>query len=122
MSTIYSEGAPAFLITSGAQRKLTPPPLVVDLDGTLIKTDLLIESVLALVRKQPLYVFLLPLWMALGKAWFKQQVARRVVLDVRVLPGAMNFSTTSKASAPKDDRLFWQPAAIYAWPGRSPII
>ena len=91
MSTISSVGAPAFLIASGAQRTFTPPPLVIDLDGTLIKTDLLIESVLALVRKQPLYVFLLPLWMALGKARFKQQVARRVVLDVRVLPWRNEF-------------------------------
>jgi 4-hydroxybenzoate polyprenyltransferase len=62
------------------------PPLVVDLDGTLVKSDLLLESILALLRKQPLYAFLLPIWMLRGIAWFKQAVSRRVVLDPGLLP------------------------------------
>lgn len=32
-------------------------PLVVDLDGTLVKTDLLVESFFALIKQNPLYVF-----------------------------------------------------------------
>ncbi len=59
---------------------------MVDLDCTLVKTDLLIESVLALVRRQPLYLFLLPVWIMRGKAWFKHQVARRVSLELATLP------------------------------------
>ena len=69
-------------------RPATPlalPPLVVDLDGTLLKTDLLLESLLALL-KQPLYVLLLPIWLLKGKAYLKQQIARRVELDVTILP------------------------------------
>ena len=62
------------------------PPLVVDLDGTLVKSDLLIESVIALIRKQPLFLFLFPLWLLHGIAWFKEQVARRVALDAVTLP------------------------------------
>jgi hypothetical protein len=31
----------------------SPPPLVVDLDGTLIKTDLLWESLARLLRRNP---------------------------------------------------------------------
>jgi 4-hydroxybenzoate polyprenyltransferase len=61
-------------------------PLVVDLDGTLVKTDLLIESVLALLRKQPLYVFFFPLWIMRGKARFKEQVASRISLNPNTLP------------------------------------
>jgi 4-hydroxybenzoate polyprenyltransferase/phosphoserine phosphatase len=64
----------------------TQPPLVVDLDGTLVKSDLLLESVVALLRRQPLYAFLLPVWMLRGIARFKQEVARRVVLDPCLLP------------------------------------
>jgi phosphoglycolate phosphatase-like HAD superfamily hydrolase len=60
--------------------------LVVDLDGTLVKTDLLIESVFSLLRKQPQCLFLLPVWLAHGKAWFKHEVARRVSLDIASLP------------------------------------
>lgn len=67
------------------------PPLVVDLDGTLIATDLLVESLLSLVKQKPLCVFLLPLWLARGKAWFKHEVARRVSLDVAVLPWRIEF-------------------------------
>ncbi len=65
---------------------LKPPPLVVDLDGTLAKTDLLIESVFALIKKNPLYVFLIPFWLLKGKSFLKHQVSRRVHLDVRLLP------------------------------------
>ncbi|MBV6776669.1 hypothetical protein KWH37_09145, partial [Xanthomonas campestris pv. carissae] len=34
-----------------------------DLDGTLLNSDILYESVLALLARNPLYVFLLPLWL-----------------------------------------------------------
>lgn len=62
------------------------PPLVVDLDGTLIKTDLLIESSLALIKSRPSHIFLLLLWMLRGKAYLKAQIAARVDLDVATLP------------------------------------
>jgi 4-hydroxybenzoate polyprenyltransferase len=65
---------------------LTLSPLVVDLDGTLVKSDLLTESLIALLRKRPLCLFLLPFWMMRGKAWFKHEVARRVSLDLANLP------------------------------------
>jgi 4-hydroxybenzoate polyprenyltransferase len=61
-------------------------PLCVDLDGTLVRTDLLVEAVLALVKRNPLYLLLLPLWLLRGKAAFKQEVYRRAELNVAVLP------------------------------------
>src|SRR5688572_10995971 len=64
----------------------TTVPLIVDLDGTLIKTDLLLESLLALLMQKPRCVFVLPLWRLKGMAYLKQQIARRVSLDVSVLP------------------------------------
>jgi 4-hydroxybenzoate polyprenyltransferase/phosphoserine phosphatase len=62
------------------------PILCVDLDGTLIHTDLLYESLLMLVRQSPLYVLRLPLWLMRGRAYLKQQVASRVKPDVVNLP------------------------------------
>jgi 4-hydroxybenzoate polyprenyltransferase/phosphoserine phosphatase len=62
------------------------PPLVVDLDGTLILGDLLHESALELVREGPLTALRLPLWLARGKAALKAQIADRVELDVALLP------------------------------------
>jgi 4-hydroxybenzoate polyprenyltransferase len=61
-------------------------PLCVDLDGTLVKTDLLWESVLLLLRRQPLLALHLPLWLLKGRAKFKGEVARRVTLNVATLP------------------------------------
>lgn len=61
-------------------------PLAVDLDGTLLKSDMLLESFLAMVRNNPLTLFLVPLWLMKGKAWMKAQIALRSHIDVRHLP------------------------------------
>ncbi len=62
------------------------PPLCVDLDGTLIKTDLLWESLLVLLKQNPLLAILLPWWLLKGKAHLKHEIARRVTLDASTLP------------------------------------
>ena len=55
------------------------PPLAVDLDGTLVLGDTLHESVLLLLRRNPLFLLLLPLWLLRGKAGFKRELARRAI-------------------------------------------
>lgn len=62
------------------------PPLCVDLDGTLIKTDLLVESFFLLLGQHPLLIFYIPIWLWQGKARLKQELAGRVDLDVTTLP------------------------------------
>ena len=62
------------------------PPLVVDLDGTLIKTDLVIESICRLLRQEPLTLFALPVWLLKGRAHLKREIAQRVELDPTLLP------------------------------------
>jgi 4-hydroxybenzoate polyprenyltransferase/phosphoserine phosphatase len=67
-------------------------PLAVDLDGTLIKTDLLVEGALALLRHRPLLLFAMLAWLISGgKAHLKREVARRVVLDPETLPYHAEF-------------------------------
>jgi len=61
-------------------------PLCVDLDGTLIRGDLLFECLALLVKRNPLYLLWLPLWLLGGKAALKSQVARRVTLNAAALP------------------------------------
>src|SRR5438445_4289915 len=53
-------------------------PLAVDLDGTLIATDLLWEGLFLLLKKNPLYIFLMPFWAAGGPARLKQAIAQRI--------------------------------------------
>ncbi len=60
--------------------------LAVDLDGTLIRTDLLHESVLMLIKQNPFYLFLLPIWLLKGKAHLKQMIAERADIPVSLLP------------------------------------
>ena len=64
----------------------TLPPLCVDLDGTLVKGDTLVDSVLVLARQHPAALLSIPGWLAEGKAAFKQHVAQTVTLDVSALP------------------------------------
>lgn len=61
-------------------------PLAVDLDGTLIATDLLWEGLFILLKKNPLYIFLVPFWAAAGPARLKQAIAQRVDIDPASLP------------------------------------
>ncbi|HEY0796134.1 MAG TPA: UbiA family prenyltransferase [Acidisarcina sp.] len=61
-------------------------PLCVDLDGTLVKSDTLWDSLLILVRSHPLKLLQLPQWLIGGKASFKRHVVSSVALDVACLP------------------------------------
>jgi 4-hydroxybenzoate polyprenyltransferase len=62
-------------------------PLVVDLDGTLILTDMLHESGLRLLRDKPWQMALLPIWLLRGKAHFKRQIAlNAAAADPATLP------------------------------------
>jgi 4-hydroxybenzoate polyprenyltransferase len=64
----------------------TLPPLCVDLDGTLIRSNLLLESILHLVGRNPLFLFMLPVWLWRGRATLKAEVAARVELNPAALP------------------------------------
>lgn len=60
--------------------------LVVDLDGTLVLTDTLVESCIRLCKINPLYLFILPIWLLKGRSIFKANVAKKVSLSVQSLP------------------------------------
>lgn len=61
-------------------------PLCVDLDGTLVKCDTLIDSLVVLVRTRPAQLFAALRTLPRGKAAFKACVTRQVTLDVAHLP------------------------------------
>lgn len=60
--------------------------LCVDLDGTLLNSDILYESLLSLLAKNPLFIFVVPFWLLKGKAFLKRQLALRVSLPAETLP------------------------------------
>lgn len=60
--------------------------LYVDLDGSLINTDILYESVLLLLKKNLLYFFILPIWLLKGKSQLKHRVSVIVDINPKTLP------------------------------------
>ncbi len=72
--------------TSTPATRSASTPLVVDLDGTLVHTDLLLESALQFVRKHPWQTWRLFSWLARGKAALKTALAERVDLHAASLP------------------------------------
>jgi 4-hydroxybenzoate polyprenyltransferase len=74
-------------MASPAQSEVTlERPLCVDLDGTLAKSDTLIDSLLVLARTHPLLLFALPGQLLHGKAALKAFITSHVSLDVAHLP------------------------------------
>jgi 4-hydroxybenzoate polyprenyltransferase len=61
-------------------------PLVVDVDGTLVATDLLQEAALQFVARYPLQIYRLALWLADGKNNLKTQLAARVNPGIETVP------------------------------------
>ncbi|MBO4222529.1 haloacid dehalogenase-like hydrolase [Bradyrhizobium neotropicale] len=56
-------------------------PLVLDLDGTLIKSDLLYKSFFSILRRNPLIVLACARWLLRGRAALKRQLALRNRID-----------------------------------------
>ena len=61
-------------------------PLVVDLDGTLLRSDLLVEAMLRYSLQEPLAAFRLPFWIMKGKASLKERLASCVTIEAAHLP------------------------------------
>ena len=61
-------------------------PLVLDLDGTLIASDLLLECALAFLKANPLNIVQLVLWALQGRALLKARLAERTEIAVELLP------------------------------------
>jgi len=60
--------------------------LCVDLDGTLLRSDLLYETFLRMLARQPWMLFVLPFWLLRGKAHLKHQLAVHGAGDPALLP------------------------------------
>lgn len=81
-------------------------PVCVDLDGTLIHSDLLLESFLLLVKSHPFCLFLIPLWLLRGKAVLKAEIARRVTVNAATLPYHQEFLVWLKTQK-SEGRQLW---------------
>ena len=76
----------AVAATTPTQGDLSGVPLCIDCDGTLLRTDLLHESVFLLLKQSPLVLLMLPFWLVRGRAYMKERVAASVSFSDATLP------------------------------------
>ena len=68
------------------------PPLVVDVDGSLIGGDLLIEGIARLLSVSPLSLFVLPFRLAAAMVRGRAGLKRRIAEAVRLPPDTLGTS------------------------------
>ncbi len=61
-------------------------PLLLDLDGSLLKTDSLLELIISAVKVNLVNIFFLPIWIMKGKCFLKKTLYDRSNLEVASLP------------------------------------
>ena len=83
-----------------------PSVVCADVDGSLIATDLLFESLLFAIKQDLWVVFFLPFWLLRGRAYLKQQLAERSAgLAVDLLPVNPSVVTYLRAAAESGQRV-----------------
>jgi len=88
-------------------------PLVVDLDGTLLRTDLLLEAALRLIKQKPWLAFMFPIWLLKGRAHFKSRIFHLVQIDVSLLPLHGELLSWLRAEKTRGRRLILATASDY---------
>ncbi len=86
-------------------------PLVVDLDGTLVRSDLLVESLFALFSSKPLRGVRALVSLRHGRAALKARLASEAVFDLSILPLNEELVAFLRAEKQKGRRLYLATAA-----------
>ncbi|MGL4489645.1 MAG: UbiA family prenyltransferase [Rhizobiaceae bacterium] len=66
-------------------------PLAVDLDGTVVATDLIWEAIVLALKRNVLLLFMIPIWVLGGKTNLKMKLASVVDIDASTLPYRSDF-------------------------------
>ncbi len=89
--------------------------LFVDMDGTLVSTDVLWEAFVRALKKEPWIAFLAPLWLMRGRAALKQELAQRVFIDPSSLPYRDDVLEFVRARKAEGDTIILATASNRAW-------
>jgi phosphoserine phosphatase len=90
-------------------------PLCIDCDGTLLRTDLLHESVLLLLKQAPVSLIFLPWWLLRGKAYLKERIAERVRFDWSTLPYCAEILTLISVARARGRLIVLATASPLSW-------
>jgi 4-hydroxybenzoate polyprenyltransferase len=80
-------------------------PLCVDLDGTLARTDLFLETAIHAIREDWVNLFRVPAWILLGRAAAKEKLARIGPVDPATLPYHGNLIDFLRAERTKGRKI-----------------
>ena len=88
MAKMSSNRSSEGTVESYAKLPLQSTVLCVDLDGTFLKADTLVECFIEAIRNRPSVLLFVPIWLAHGRFYFKEALAHRVgrELDFKLCP------------------------------------
>jgi 4-hydroxybenzoate polyprenyltransferase/phosphoserine phosphatase len=97
------------------ERGEADPPLCVDLDGTLVRTDLLHEAVFRYLKSSPFALIHMILWLLGGRANLKTKLAERVTMRHDLLPYRSDLVDFLRAEQARGRRIDLVTASPQAW-------
>lgn len=95
-----------------------PDKIFVDLDGTLVRTDLFVEAILQFLKRNPLNIFLVILWLFKGISHAKERIARQITLNVETLPFEIPLLEYLKQEKERGRQLILATAAHHVYADR----
>ncbi len=104
------------MLPSGAPMTSKPErALFVDLDGTLVATDVLWEAFFKAVKAQPWVALLAVGWLLRGRAALKDELSKRVVIDPEALPYHQEVLEFVRARKAEGDTVVLATASARPW-------
>ncbi len=95
--------------------KADAAPICVDLDGTLVRSDTLIELLLKASRSQPWLLVLCLFWIMKGKAYLKEKIAEHVTISPELLPYNSELVSYLKAQKATGRKVLLVTASHRSW-------
>lgn len=94
------------------KRSEKPSVVCADVDGSVIATDLLYESLLYALKQDIWILFFLPVWLLRGRAYLKQQLAARAAgMSVELMPMNAEVVSYLRAAAESGQRVIFASAS-----------
>lgn len=79
-------------------------PLIVDLDGTITKSDLFFETLVIFIKKNPLNIFFIFFWLFFGKSFLKLKLSEKITIspsDIKYRKEVINYLNHQKQNKRK---------------------
>ncbi len=101
--------------SSAESASVSATPLVIDLDGTLLRSDLLLEAGLLFLRDRPLAFWQPLVWLKSGRAVLKERLAATIRIDVDHLPFDLEVLAWVRAERNAGRTIVLATASHHAW-------